>query len=90
MLNCSHCEIPIPTNHEYVRQNLQESGSLVKIFTTTILGRKKECKKQHFCRFCAKKIDRINSDIEMFAPIVFIICIILVAVVAYQVYYFLK
>jgi hypothetical protein len=89
MLNCSRCAIPIPSNHEYIRQDLQECGSLLKTFKTTILGRKKECKKLHFCRSCAKKIDRINSDIEMFAPVVFIICIVLVAVLAYSVYQFL-
>lgn len=90
MFNCSHCGIHIPIDNEYVRQNLQESGSFIKTMKTTIQARKKECKKLYYCHFCAKKIDRINSDIEMFAPIVFIIGMVLIAVLAYSLYQFLK
>lgn len=90
MLNCNRCGIHIPINNEYIRQDLQDYGSFIKIMKTTIYGRKKECKKLYFCQICAKRIDRVNSDIEIFAPIVFIICIVLVAIVVYSVYQFLK
>lgn len=67
MLNCGNCGFQIPINKESRRQIFKGPTVLLNFIKITLFRKKTDCKKKLVCQFCAKKIDRINNQIEITA-----------------------